>query len=53
MKGELKEPTRTAHSQHLPLNKGRAVTMTDDYMRHGTTTLLAALDVKSGTVIGD
>ncbi len=27
--------------------------MTHDYMRHGTTTLFAALDVKSGTVIGD
>ena len=27
--------------------------MTHDYKRHGTTTLFAALDVKSGTVIGD
>lgn len=36
----------------LPLKKGRAATMTHDYKRHGTTTLFAALDVKSGTVIG-
>jgi len=37
----------------LPLKKGRAQTMTHDYKRHGTTTLFAALDVKSGMVIGD
>ena len=37
----------------LPLKKGRAATMTHDYRRHGTTTLFAALDVKSGRVIGD
>jgi transposase len=37
----------------LPLKKGRAATMTHDYKRHGTTTLFAALDVKSGIVIGD
>lgn len=37
----------------LPLKKGRAATMTHDYKRHGTTTLLAALDVKSGLVIGE
>ena len=37
----------------LPLKKGRAQTMTHDYKRHGTTTLFAALDVKSGKVIGD
>ncbi len=37
----------------LPLKKGRAATMTHDYRRHGTTTLFAALDVKSGMVIGD
>ena len=35
----------------LPLKKGRAATMTHDYKRHGTTTLFAALDVKSGMVI--
>lgn len=37
----------------LPLKKGRAATMTHDYKRHGTTTLFAALDVKSGLIIGD
>jgi len=37
----------------LPLKKGRAATMTRDYKRHGTTTLFAALDVKSGMVIGE
>lgn len=36
----------------LPMKKGRAGTMTHDYKRHGTTTLFAALDVLSGTVIG-
>ena len=37
----------------LPLKKGRAATMTHDYKRHGTTTLFAALDVRSGLVIGE
>lgn len=37
----------------LPLKKGRAATMTHDYKRHGTTTLFAALDVKSAMGIGD
>ena len=37
----------------LPLKKGRAATMTHDYKRYGTTTLFAALDVKSGLVIGE
>jgi transposase len=37
----------------LPMKKGRAATMTHDYKRHGTTTLFAALDVKSGMVIGE
>src|SRR6516165_572735 len=36
----------------LPLKKGRAGTMTHDYIRHGTTTLFAALNVFDGTVIG-
>lgn len=35
----------------LPLKRGRAGTMTHDYKRHGTTTLFAALDVKTGSVI--
>lgn len=36
----------------LPLKKGRAGTMTHDYVRHGTTTLFAALNVATGQVIG-
>ena len=35
----------------LPLKRGRAGTMTHDYVRHGTTTLFAALDVATGDVI--
>jgi transposase len=37
----------------LPMKKGRAGTMTHDYKRHGTTTLFAALDLKSGIIIGE
>ena len=37
----------------LPMKKGRAQTMTHDYKRNGTTTLFAALDVKTGQVIGE
>jgi transposase len=37
----------------LPMKKGRCGTMTHDYKRHGTTTLFAALDVKTGKVIGE
>lgn len=37
----------------LPMKRGRATTMTHDYKRHGTTTLFAALDVKTGLVIGE
>ena len=36
----------------LPIKKGRAGTMTHDYIRHGTTTLFAALNVLDGKVIG-
>src|SRR2546426_802306 len=36
----------------LPMKKGRCGTMTHDYVRHGTTTLFAALNVLDGTVIG-
>ncbi|MEI6098839.1 MAG: IS630 family transposase [Alphaproteobacteria bacterium] len=37
----------------LPPKKSRAATMTHDDQRHGTTTLFAALDVKSGTSVND
>ena len=33
----------------LPMKQGRAGTMTHDYIRHGTTTLFAALNVLDGT----
>jgi hypothetical protein len=36
----------------LPMKRGRAGTMTHDYIRHGTITLFAALNVLDGTVIG-
>jgi transposase len=36
----------------LPLRLGQCERRTHDYVRHGTTTLFAALDVKSGRVIG-
>ena len=36
----------------LPPKKGRAGTTTHDYIRNGTTTLFAAMDVLDGTVIG-
>lgn len=35
----------------LPMKPGRAGTMTHDYKRHGTSTLFAALDIATGTVI--
>jgi transposase len=35
----------------LPLKRGRCGTMTHDYIRNGTTTLFAALDVAAGRVI--
>ncbi len=35
----------------LPLKRGRAQTMTQDYKRHGTTTLFAALNILDGSVI--
>jgi transposase len=36
----------------LPMRPGQVERRTHDYTRHGTTTLFAALDVKSGRVIG-
>jgi putative transposase len=37
----------------LPLGLGYAEGITRDYKRHGTTTLFAALDALSGTVLAD
>jgi transposase len=36
----------------LPMKRGRCGTMTHDYIRNGTTTLFAALNVLDGKVIG-
>jgi transposase len=36
----------------LPMKEGHPATMTHDYIRHGTTTLFAALNVLDGTVVG-
>ncbi len=36
----------------LPLKPGRCRTMAHDYIRHGTATLFAALDVLTGRVFG-
>jgi transposase len=36
----------------LPMRTGNVETRTHDYVRHGTTTLFAALNVLEGTVIG-
>src|SRR4051812_18979379 len=49
-KSQIQALDRTQAS--LPIKPGRAGTMTHDYKRNGTTTLFAALDVLTGTVIG-
>jgi transposase len=36
----------------LPIKAGQPATVTHDYVRHGTTTLVAALNVLDGTVVG-
>ena len=36
----------------LPLSEGHPASQTHDYVRHGTTTLFAALNVLEGTVLG-
>jgi transposase len=37
----------------LPMRPGQAERRSHDYKRHGTTSLFAALDVKTGTIIGE
>lgn len=37
----------------LPMRPGQPERHTHDYVRHGTTTLFAALDIASGQVVGD
>src|ERR1700694_3722500 len=48
-KSQIQALDRTQAS--LPIKPGRAGTMTHDYKRNGTTTLFAALDVLTGSVI--
>jgi transposase len=49
-KSQIQALDRTQAS--LPLRKGKTATMTHDYVRHGTTTLFAALSTLDGKVIG-
>jgi len=49
-KSQIQALDRTAPL--LPLRPGQAERRTHDYQRHGTTSLFAALDAKSGDVIG-
>ncbi len=49
-KSQIQALDRTQPS--LPMRPGRAGTLTHDYKRNGTTTLFAALDVLTGSVIG-
>jgi hypothetical protein len=49
-KSQVQALDRTQPS--LPMKKSRAGTRTHDYQRHGTTTLFAALNVLTGTVMG-
>src|SRR5256885_8606096 len=37
----------------LPMRPGQVERRTHDYTRHGTTTLFAALDAKSGEILGE
>ena len=50
-KSQIQALDRTAPL--LPMQLGQAERRTHDYRRHGTTSLFAALDVKTGTVIGE
>lgn len=49
-KSQIQALDRTAPLR--PLRPGQPERRTHDYVRHGTTSLFAALDVKAGTVIG-
>ena len=50
-KSQIQALDRTAPI--LPLRPGQAERRTHDYVRHGTTSLFAALDVATGRVIGE
>src|SRR5438445_3874855 len=50
-KSQIQALDRTAPL--LPMRPGQAERRTHDYVRHGTTSLFAALDVATGRVIGE
>lgn len=50
-KAQIQALDRTAPL--LPLQPGQVERRTHDYARHGTTSLFAALDVKTGKVVGE
>jgi len=50
-KSQIQALDRTAPL--LPMRPGQIERRTHDYARHGTTSLFAALDTKSGTLIGE
>ena len=50
-KSQIQALDRTAPL--LPMQPGQTERRTHDYRRHGTTSLFAALDVKTGTVIAE
>lgn len=50
-KSQIQALDRTAPI--LPLRPGQPERRTHDYVRHGTTSLFAALDVATGRVIGE
>ena len=50
-KTSIQAPDRTQPG--LPLKESRCGTLTDDYKRHGTSTLSAALDISTGQVTGE
>ncbi len=50
-KSQIQALDRTAPL--LPMRPGQVERRTHDYKRHGTTSLFAALDAKTGTVIGE
>jgi transposase len=50
-KSQIQALDRTAPL--LPLQPGQVARRTHDYARHGTTSLFAALDVKTGQVVGE
>ena len=48
----IDEKSQIQALDHTPMKRGRAGTMAHDYKRNGTTTLVAALDVLDGKVVG-